>query len=353
LTKIFLIRHAEAEGNLYRFAQGQCEGLITPRGYVQIEQLKKRFENEKIDAVYSSDLIRTQVTATSVTEPHGLPLTTSPMLREVAMGDWEEMPWGDIERSNPEMLAKFSLDPANWQVEGSEAYEDVIKRVKDFIAQAAERHAGQTIAIFCHGFAIRSFFCRLMGYASNETRNLPYCDNTAVALLNYENGEFTIAYQGDNSHLEAQESTFAQQQWWRDGKDHWKTENMRYVEIDENRDAAVLEAYSNEFGPLPKSSTAFATFLGDMPAGLVGFSKAGDDAGEIDFIFLMPGLRNLRFGIQLLGKAVAHFRRQKVETLRIKVKEGTPIYKLCKKHWFQEVRQEGRSCVLEKNIRNW
>ena len=29
MTKIYLIRHAEAEGNLYRIAHGQEEGLIT------------------------------------------------------------------------------------------------------------------------------------------------------------------------------------------------------------------------------------------------------------------------------------------------------------------------------------
>jgi bisphosphoglycerate-dependent phosphoglycerate mutase len=56
MTKIYLIRHAEAEGNLYRRAQGQYDSLITPRGELQIAALERRFEPIGVDAVYASDL---------------------------------------------------------------------------------------------------------------------------------------------------------------------------------------------------------------------------------------------------------------------------------------------------------
>ena len=32
MTKIYLVRHAEAEGNLYRLVQGHFNGVITKRG---------------------------------------------------------------------------------------------------------------------------------------------------------------------------------------------------------------------------------------------------------------------------------------------------------------------------------
>ena len=81
MTRIFLIRHAEAEGNLYRIAQGQSNGLITDRGYRQIEVLRRRFENEHIDAVYSSDLFRARTTAKAISEPKNLPLNLDPAFR--------------------------------------------------------------------------------------------------------------------------------------------------------------------------------------------------------------------------------------------------------------------------------
>ena len=66
MTTLYLIRHAEAEGNLYRIAQGQCDSIITDRGYQQIAALAERFRDEPIDAVYSSDLTRTCITAGAI-----------------------------------------------------------------------------------------------------------------------------------------------------------------------------------------------------------------------------------------------------------------------------------------------
>ena len=59
MTKLYLIRHAEAEGNVFRRMHGQYNSSITPNGMRQIEALQKRFENVPVDAVYASDLIRT------------------------------------------------------------------------------------------------------------------------------------------------------------------------------------------------------------------------------------------------------------------------------------------------------
>ena len=42
MTTMYLIRHAEAEGNLYRIAQGQHDSRITDWGYRQIAALEKR-----------------------------------------------------------------------------------------------------------------------------------------------------------------------------------------------------------------------------------------------------------------------------------------------------------------------
>lgn len=62
MTKIYLIRHAEAEGNLYRRIQGHWDGSITPLGLQQIDALAQRFRREHIDALYCSDLSRARAT---------------------------------------------------------------------------------------------------------------------------------------------------------------------------------------------------------------------------------------------------------------------------------------------------
>ena len=74
MTTLYLIRHAEAEGNLYRRIHGQFDTNVTPNGRRQIAALARRFAAVPVDAVYASDLTRTQTTAQAIAAPQGLPL---------------------------------------------------------------------------------------------------------------------------------------------------------------------------------------------------------------------------------------------------------------------------------------
>ena len=96
MTTIYLIRHAEAEGNLFRRAQGHWNGKITERGKKQIDALAERFKDVHIDAVYSSDLDRARDTAGALLRGRDLELHTTRQLREIHMGVWEGDSWGNL-----------------------------------------------------------------------------------------------------------------------------------------------------------------------------------------------------------------------------------------------------------------
>ena len=115
MTTIYLIRHAEAEGNLYRRIHGWYDALITDNGFAQIAALQRRFQDIHIDAVWSSDLYRTMTTARAVYVPKGLELHTDPGLREVHMGDWEDKPWGEVYRFDADRIALFNRSDPSWQ----------------------------------------------------------------------------------------------------------------------------------------------------------------------------------------------------------------------------------------------
>jgi probable phosphoglycerate mutase len=98
LTTIYLIRHAEAEGNLYRRIHGQYDSRVTQREESRLPRLENRFKDLTIDAVYASDLLRAQETAGAIYKRHGLMLSLAPNLREVNIGVWEDRTWGEVER---------------------------------------------------------------------------------------------------------------------------------------------------------------------------------------------------------------------------------------------------------------
>jgi len=355
LTKIFLIRHAEAEGNIYRRANGHYNGLITFRGYKQIELLRKRFEGEQIDAIYSSDLFRACTTATALSEPRNLTVNKTQMLREVDLGEWEDKAWGDIEYTNRDMGLKFNSDPANWSVPGSESYYNVITRMYDFVTQTAEQHNGETIAMFSHGFSIRSLMSRIEGIPSDETDKMPYGDNTAVALLIYENGDLRIDHKNDNSHLNPEQSTLAGQHWWKPERKRI-SENLRFMPLNEVCSDELLRIFKAKAGARAHVDKQYAAFLVDEPVGIVGIDTHRDqkiNTGWLSYIHVVPEHRKKTYATQLLGLAISDFRKLRREKIRIEIPSGSLGILFMEKCGFHTLDVTDTVCLMEKNIVNW
>ena len=355
MTKIYLVRHAEAEGNIYRRAHGHHNGLVTDRGFIQMEQLKKRFEGERIDAVYSSDLSRASTTATAISLPRDLTINETKMLREVEMGEWEDKAWGDLEYLYREMHDNFSHDPARWHVSGSEAYDNVRLRIYNFITETAMKHDGKTIMFFSHGFAIRAFMCHMEGIPSFETDKMPYCDNTAVALIYYDKGKLKLEYHSDNSHLDKDNSTLAHQSWWRNDR-KVANENLRYSPLNEVCSDDLLRIFKAKAGERAFVDNQYAAFILDEPVGIVGIDTKRESImsiGWISYIHIVPAHRNKGYGTQLLGMAISDFRKLRRERLRMELPSGSPGINFMSKCGFRAIDVSDRVCLMEKDIKNW
>ena len=102
--KLILTRHGETIENKMGIAQGQLiQGKLSELGIEQAKKLALRLKNEKIDAIYSSDLERAAHTAKEIAKYHkNIPFYLVKELREVDLGsftgknsssiNWEERP---------------------------------------------------------------------------------------------------------------------------------------------------------------------------------------------------------------------------------------------------------------------
>jgi len=355
LTKIYLIRHAEAEGNIYRRAHGHYNGLITDKGYKQIDKLRARFDGVKIDAVYSSDLSRASTTATAISETRNLKINLTENLREVGMGEWEDTTWGDIEYLYRDMNHAFNHDPSLWSVQGSEPYENVKTRMSSYLIEAAKRHAGETIAAFSHGFAIRSLLCLLDDIPSNETEKMPYCDNTGVSLLIYDSTGLRIEHKNCNSHLSEEFSTMAGQTWWHTEQKRLP-ENLRFIPLNDVASENLLRIFKAKAGDRAHVDIQYAAFLADEPIGIVGLDTIkgrNKTTGWISYIHVVPAHRKKQFATQLVGMAVSDFRKLKREKLRMEIPSGSMGINFMSKCGFNVLDVTDTTCLMEKDIKNW
>ncbi len=375
MTTIYLIRHAEAEGNLYRRVHGWYDSLITDNGYRQIAALEKRFRGISIDAVYSSDLFRTRTTARAVYVPKGLELHTDPGLRELKLGDWEDMTFGFVRHRFPQAMELFNRTDPAWEVPGGESFFQLGERVEETVRRIARRHSGQTAALFSHGMAIRQFLGRVKNIPPEQWHSMPHGDNTAVSCLTWDGERFAIEFEMDNSHLSEDISTLARQAWWRKGGKAQDV-NLWYAPLNQERDWTIYlearreswalaygagvpfdreEALQNAGDNLSRTPWGVTlAFAGDQLAGVLELDPsryAREKAGCIPFCWVAPQRRGQGLGIQLIGQAVAFYRPIGRNRLRLHCPAGNEAARrFFQKYGFTNVSGADSAGLLEKYI---
>lgn len=328
MTTLYLIRHAEAEGNLYRRAQGQYNSTITERGFKQIAALRKRFADVTIDACYSSDLWRTRTTALSIAAPRGLEVQLKSELREIRMGIWEDMTWAQIQHFDAPGLACFNTDAAKWRVEGGETMLELRERMRRGLTEIAEANEGKTVAVFSHGMALRMILGTLQGMELSDIDKTTHAENTAVSKLTYEDGVFHVEFRDDSSHLSDEIATIRHQRWVRHQKGF---EGGVWYRPAENREGS------------------FDVMLLDEVVGGVSLRVGEDNAAYIEELWLEEHMQGKGIGEHLVGQAASYARRKGCEWLRVAVPKTNEAGCACARKWSFTVREEdAEKIVFEK-----
>lgn len=346
MTQIFLLRHGEAEGNIYRRVQGQNDLPLTDRGREQVSHLTARFAEIPLAAVYASDYARARDTALAAAAARGLEVRTDLRLREMGFGCWENLPWGEVAHRWPRERELFKTDIARWSVAGSESLAALQARLWDFTLDMERRHPGEAVAAGTHGMAVKALLARVWDVPFEESV-LP--DNASVTLLEVENGAARTVFVNDISHLP--ERPYVPERGHR---------NLRYADFDlDGGRERYLDCYRDAWQIAHGSlagfdavaawrSAAYRAALdpGSLTAALDGDDFAGvlatDDRRDrregalwIAFFYLLPEYRGRHCGYQLLGQAVAHGRALGRKKLRLTVAPGNPAVKFYQKSGFR------------------
>lgn len=201
MTKIYLVRHCEAMGNQKRIFQGAVNLDITPLGAKQLEFLTERFKDVPIDAAYTSPLIRAQKTAFAVLGDRFMDVKIDNELREINAGIYDGKSFEGTFKANREMAEVWFDRPQDFAPEGGESMRHAYERIYTAIKRIADENPDKTVVVALHGGVIRCLMARLVYGTIERIGEIPWAENTAVALITYENGEFAVEYRNDTTHL--------------------------------------------------------------------------------------------------------------------------------------------------------
>jgi broad specificity phosphatase PhoE len=183
-TWLYLIRHGEVTGSTEGRFFGHTDVALSTVGLRQVAALSERLAAEPIDAVYTSDLLRARQSAAPLAAPGRVGPVVLPALREIAMGRWEGLTFGQIREQDPDALRGWLADPTAVPFPGGETLQELRDRVVPAIGEALARHAGRRVAVVAHGGSNRVVLAEALGLPLRNALRLAQ-DYACVNLIEY------------------------------------------------------------------------------------------------------------------------------------------------------------------------
>ncbi len=203
MTKVILVRHCQAEGNLKRFFQGRIDTDVTESGRKQIGQVMELLSTENINEIYCSSLKRARKTAEGINLYHELPIHIDDELIEINAGDWEGEFLTDIEKEYPEQYENWCHNQKNFAAPNGESMVQVYDRVKKALTRIVKENPNKTVCIVSHGCAIKNMMCFAHGWTLENMAQVPLGTNVSVNVLEFdENMNCKIIIENYTDHIQ-------------------------------------------------------------------------------------------------------------------------------------------------------
>jgi broad specificity phosphatase PhoE len=200
LARLLLVRHGVTDHNTSGKFLGHTDADMSAEGYRQVEKLRDRLATEQFDAVYSSDLKRTRITAEIISSCHSNEIITCPELREINYGETESLTFGEIKKQFPELAEAIHNFSPDMNFPGGESLQDFIARTLKFLDRLDLKASQPKILIISHGGPMRTLICELLGVGQGFWRTFRL-DNASLTIIDTYPERAILSLLNDTSHL--------------------------------------------------------------------------------------------------------------------------------------------------------
>jgi broad specificity phosphatase PhoE len=205
-TRLLLVRHAQQESTPAGvMPQAWLDGELTGTGRRQAAVVAEHLAVESLAAVACSHMLRARATAEVIAAGHRVEPLVRPDLAEVdAYADMPADVWPP-DHVGAEVWAAAHVEFARtrrWDVYTfGETGKELRARATAAIEDVIDRHAGQAIAVVCHGGVINAYLAQLLGIGA-DMFFLPAHASVSVVRASLD-GRRVVESLNDRHHLEA------------------------------------------------------------------------------------------------------------------------------------------------------
>lgn len=200
-TTLILVRHGYSVSNDLKYFTGSMDIALTDLGRMQAEKCAVCLKDVPADFVYSSNLIRAMDTAKPISDALKLPVHPDASLQEINAGDWEGIPFTELEVKFPDSYHIWKENIGLAVCDGGESVEAFSRRILKGVTEIAERHPGKTVIITTHATPIRVLCTVASGLPISRMAEIPWVKNASINIFTYEDGVFQIVQKDITDHL--------------------------------------------------------------------------------------------------------------------------------------------------------
>jgi broad specificity phosphatase PhoE len=162
-TRIILVRHGHVEGIRPRRFRGRENIPLTDLGRAQAEVTARRIaELWQYDAVYTSPLDRCVATGAAIAKGSTAPSRILDSLIEIDYGDWQWKTHEEINRTFPELYAKWRTTPHLFRFPQGEALQELVARVADTLRYVLQDYRDRTVVLVSHNTVCRVLLMQVL-----------------------------------------------------------------------------------------------------------------------------------------------------------------------------------------------
>ena len=170
-------------------------------GRKQAEAFFQAYKDVPFDKVYTSTLLRTHETVAAFTAA-GIPTEELEGLDEISWGIYEGREQDEtIMTGFKALVEQWRNNLLDVSVEDGESPNALVKRQREAIAHMLAQEQEELVLVCLHGRALRILLCHLTELAVCQMDDFPHT-NTALYIVEYDEGKFTIVDHYNTQHLD-------------------------------------------------------------------------------------------------------------------------------------------------------
>lgn len=185
--KYYLFRHGETNWNVEGRVKGQKEDLqtsFTTKGLVQIEAVGNYLAHKPVEAIFTSDLYRTQETTRILNEKLNVPVYKTQSFRALDMGKFQGSRTSEFLK-DPDV--KKAFQDYDYAIPGGESIHQLLDRFVNGMEFIRDNYDYGEVVILSHGAAISNVNAFLQ---REEYKDVDYC------VVELQKSEFHVIESG-------------------------------------------------------------------------------------------------------------------------------------------------------------